>query len=111
MKRPYNTTAFCLNCKKQFATYTWELNRGKGKYCSKRCLGLDILSSQQPIKSAPNYNKRHMARKQVQWHLEKLPCELCGDLKAEAHHDDYSKALNIMWLCRKHHMQRHVSNF
>jgi hypothetical protein len=33
----------------------------------------------------------------------KEPCEICGDLKSEAHHPDYSKPLEVIWLCRKHH--------
>jgi hypothetical protein len=29
-------------------------------------------------------------------------CSACG-AKAEAHHNDYSKPLEVVWLCRKHH--------
>lgn len=39
--------------------------------------------------------------------LKKRPCERCGSLKAEAHHDDYGAALVVTWLCRFHHRQRH----
>lgn len=35
--------------------------------------------------------------------LQRLPCEVCGGTKAEAHHDDYSKPLEVRWLCRRHH--------
>lgn len=34
------------------------------------------------------------------------PCELCGEA-AEAHHDDYSRPLDVRWLCRKHHVEHH----
>jgi hypothetical protein len=35
------------------------------------------------------------------------PCEKCGATKVEAHHDDYSKRLDVRWLCRKHHREHH----
>ena len=35
--------------------------------------------------------------------LKKLPCEKCGCEKSEAHHEDYSKPLEVNWLCKKHH--------
>jgi ribosomal protein S27AE len=39
--------------------------------------------------------------------LIKQPCEVCGNLKAQAHHDDYSKPLQVRWLCQKHHTEHH----
>lgn len=39
--------------------------------------------------------------------LERQNCEVCGALKVDAHHDDYSKPLEVIWLCREHHKQRH----
>ena len=35
--------------------------------------------------------------------LELLPCEVCGDCKSQAHHPDYSRPLEIKWLCFYHH--------
>lgn len=39
--------------------------------------------------------------------IKKEPCRVCGNQKSEIHHIDYSKPLEIMWLCREHHMEWH----
>jgi len=39
--------------------------------------------------------------------LYKKPCEVCGSQKVEAHHTDYSKPLDVTWLCFTHHRQAH----
>lgn len=39
--------------------------------------------------------------------LTRLPCEQCGEVKVDAHHDDYDKPLEVRWLCRKHHAILH----
>lgn len=39
--------------------------------------------------------------------IEKLPCEICGAIESEAHHDDYLKPLDVRWLCRDHHVEHH----
>lgn len=39
--------------------------------------------------------------------LIKKPCVRCGNKKVEAHHTDYSKPLDVVWLCRPHHLEEH----
>lgn len=53
--------------------------------------------------------------------LERQPCEVCGcspdarwnsrtrSLIVHAHHDDYSRPLDIRWLCKSHHTDYHRS--
>lgn len=41
--------------------------------------------------------------------LEPKPCVICGREKdIHAHHDDYDKPLDVMWLCPPHHRARHA---
>lgn len=37
----------------------------------------------------------------------KQPCKICGDLNVQAHHNDYSKPLEVQWLCPTHHIEEH----
>lgn len=38
--------------------------------------------------------------------LVKEPC-FCGESTVQAHHDDYTRKLDIRWLCVKHHRDAH----
>lgn len=40
--------------------------------------------------------------------MQRKPCEVCAATPAEAHHSDYSKPLEVQWLCTTHHNERHV---
>lgn len=35
------------------------------------------------------------------------PCEVCGHPETDGHHWDYSRPLDVRWLCRKHHAKVH----
>lgn len=40
--------------------------------------------------------------------IERGPCEVCGTTEnVHGHHDDYSKPLDVRWLCRDHHLELH----
>lgn len=39
--------------------------------------------------------------------LVRQPCCRCGNPKTVAHHEDYDKPLDVMWLCQVCHTQRH----
>lgn len=34
-------------------------------------------------------------------------CQVCGRTGAEGHHFDYSKPLDVLWLCPTHHKDMH----
>lgn len=39
--------------------------------------------------------------------LERGNCEVCGCENAQAHHEDYSRPLDVRWLCFRHHREEH----
>jgi len=39
--------------------------------------------------------------------LFRQPCVRCGEQKSLAHHEDYDKPLEVVWLCQPCHKQRH----
>lgn len=62
------------------------------------------------LKNVPQEVKDAHNRVQYDLRVRKLhrePCLVCGIEKAEAHHPDYSKPLDIIWLCKEHHEKIH----
>ena len=40
--------------------------------------------------------------------ITRQPCVVCGSMvNLHAHHHDYSKPLEVMWLCQEHHFNQH----
>lgn len=39
--------------------------------------------------------------------IQKQCCEICGSANVQAHHSDYTKPLDVIWLCPKHHAWIH----
>lgn len=39
--------------------------------------------------------------------MKRGTCLVCGEINAQAHHIDYSKPFEVIWLCRKHHAEEH----
>lgn len=39
--------------------------------------------------------------------LLRKPCEVCGAIRSQAHHDNYLEPLKVRWLCAKHHIEEH----
>lgn len=60
-----------------------------------------------PVKVAARLAVREAVRK---GQILPLPCEVCGAAKAQAHHGDYSKPLEVRWLCTTHHAEWHKRN-
>jgi hypothetical protein len=60
-------------------------------------------------KSHPQRNRAHSM---LSWavkngKIQKQPCRDCGAVTVDGHHDDYSKPLDVIWLCKLHHQALH----
>jgi len=43
--------------------------------------------------------------------LERGPCAVCGTTEnIDGHHTDYTKPLDVVWLCKEHHRQAHLEH-
>lgn len=63
------------------------------------------LSAQERLKS----NARAYANVyQTRGKLVRKPCSECGFAKAEKHHNDYRKPLQVQWVCRPCHLRLHA---
>lgn len=64
------------------------------------------------------YGKQHPQKRRAHFmvnehvrsgRLKKQPCEVCGSTTGiHGHHDDYSKPLEVRWLCSRHHADAHL---
>ena len=77
----------------------------QGKEALRR--GTKAWERRNPVKKAASTAVNNAIR---DGRLIRQPCEVCGKDKAHAHHDDYSKPLDVRWLCTTHHAEWHKHN-
>lgn len=70
------------------------------------------LGYQNEENSKLRYPEKVQARKILQLavrvgNIKRGKCEICNKKDAQAHHEDYSKPLEVIWLCPLHHKDKH----
>lgn len=61
------------------------------------------MTDEQRMKdSARSYANTYLRRGKI----ERKGCRVCGE-PAEMHHPDYARPLEVVWLCRRHHLDLH----
>ena len=50
---------------------------------------------------------RHIRNRVASGKIKRESCVICGNEKTVGHHYDYSKPLDVYWLCHKHHLELH----
>jgi hypothetical protein len=118
-KDKYRTSGFANRCKKCCRTYTKDMQlkhpeiyrRAWVKWYAKNKLSVKERSKEykkDKVRNTAHNMVKEAIRSGV---LVRKPCEVCSGTKlVDAHHDDYSKPLNVRWLCRRHHQRHHYEN-
>jgi hypothetical protein len=104
----------CIDCTKKDVAENYEARRAHyAAYERKRYQRPESKAYQQKKTRAHNllnpdkYKARNAVSNAIRdGRLMKQDCEVCGE-KAQAHHEDYSRPLDVRWLCRKHHLAEH----
>lgn len=124
-QKPKTIPRICEACGAVFLAVPYEVKRGGAKFCSRQCQRhhqallnatsmRDGLTRAQrmaawKVRTPQEVHRAHNIVEQAILNglLVRRPCEVCGVLHVDAHHDDYSKPLEVRWLCRKHHLLHH----
>lgn len=88
-----------------------EHSRSRQRYCC-ACHAAYMRSWRKTRPMTPEQRFKDKARSYAnvykkRGHLVPEPCFGCGSEEVEMHHHDYSKPLDVEWLCRPCHMELH----
>jgi hypothetical protein len=99
---------YCRFCHAAYMRY-WR--RRQRKAFIRDTLGLPIQGSPfNRTPKPPSDRQKQIARAKATAHFGPFhhrPCERCGASKSEKHHPDYTKPLEVVFLCRRCHMIEH----
>lgn len=116
------TDRTCIVCGCAFKARTADLKKGWGSFCSRKCKNKGEFNPHYRNGGLTKYEYKLRAKKKnpLRFHAMQMvqnatrngtllrgQCEVCGCAKTEAHHEDYSKPLQVRWLCKTHHVAAH----
>lgn len=117
--------ATCASCGESFMARRQSVAEGHGECCSRACSGRYATAiGTYAGENSPRWidgrsldqkwPEKILARRAVKRELRsgrmaRQPCEKCGTTqKVHAHHEDYSKPLDVRLLCPTHHADAHL---
>jgi len=87
-ERPNQSSGYCKPCKAEYARRRRALGKGQ-RYAT--------MTADQKLRSrARAYARVYLRRGK----LQRGPCERCGSDRAQMHHHDYTRPLEIYWICK-----------
>jgi len=107
----------CIGCNKTKSHNDFHRDKKAKDNCRSRCKACTKKQNRNyPKKSTKEWGRTNKEKtyahsrvqSAIKWGiLTKENCVICDDPKSQGHHEDYSKPLDVIWLCQSHHRQRH----
>jgi hypothetical protein len=111
----------CKHCGKLFSVRPYDYENNRRMYCGRPCYTAtrprghgwstktDYERKKEYIARHPEKNACRVAFRNAdrRGDVRRKPCFVCGAKKVEAHHWDYTKPMDVFWLCRSHHVAVH----
>ena len=107
---PLGRAYWCKECRREFDRERnlrpdrklyikqWEQS-GRGKELR------SLARKKDRLQNKDKYCARRLLNKLIKESLiKRMPCEICGK-EGNGHHPDYTKPVEVVWLCRKHHAE------
>lgn len=101
-------------CRKRDKERYWTSRESRLEYEKKRAKTLERKEKQRGYGKKHNLlnPEKYKARQKLQnavrdGRVKREPCMFCGKTKVQAHHKDYSKPFDVIWVC----FQCHRENF
>lgn len=100
LKRAFENTDLNLGQSLKVKRYALKGNKGFAKILIK--IKVNKYPPNKAVDKLNSYCKTHL-------HFKPRYCQVegCMDDSPEGHHEDYSKPLDVIWLCSKHHHKWH----
>lgn len=111
--KPDRLHCYCRQCSAIKSHLRWKVtfhhqSEQRKAWRAKNKAKVRAYAKEQALKEPHKAKARQACRGKIKsGEIQKLPCRECGSKNSQAHHDDYSKPFDVIFLCPKHHSELH----